>query len=97
MDFSDEYRKILWWLLIATRGGEKRIEIIKILRKNPENLYKLSEDLNVNYRTAEHHVKVLLNNNIIKRMGNGYGSVYFLSDYYDKHFDIIEEIIKNYK
>ncbi len=97
MDFSSEDRKLLWWLLVATSGGEKRVQIIKILKKDPQNINKLREILNVNYRTIEHHIKILLDNRIIQKMGNGYGAVYFLSDYYQVHFNLLEDVISGRK
>ncbi|MEM0140325.1 MAG: winged helix-turn-helix domain-containing protein [Ferroplasma sp.] len=97
MDFPDEPQRILWWLLVATRGGNTRIHILNILKENPENLNKIATSAGINYRTAEHHIKVLLDNGIIKKEGKGYGCIYFIADYYCRHFDLIEKIIESSK
>ena len=97
MDFSDEYKKLLWWLLIATRGGENRCQIIKLLKEKPMNINQLSEKLSLNYRTIKHHVSVLINNKIIIKEGDGYGSVYFLTPYFIKNYNIIDEVLNNNK
>jgi len=95
MDFSNEYKKLIWWLLIATRGGENRFNIISLLKEKPMNINQLSEKLSLNYRTIKHHIKILIDNKIIIKEGEGYGSVYFLAPYYVKNYNIIEEIINN--
>ena len=97
MDFPDEYHRILWWLLMATRGGNTRVKIIEYIHKEPGNINQISLDLGANYRTVEHHIKVLLDNGIIRREGHGYGSIYFLSDYYQKNYEIIIKMIGSKK
>ena len=97
MDFPDEYHRILWWLLVATRGGQNRAMIMEILRDNPENINKIAEALKSNYRTAQHHIKVLLDNRIVRKEGDGYGCIYFLSDYYQKNYHMVREIIEGKK
>ncbi|WP_337860021.1 winged helix-turn-helix domain-containing protein [Ferroplasma sp.] len=95
MNFPDEFHRILWWLLIATRGGPTRTMILEILKDNPENLNKIAETLKINYRTVQHHIKILMDNAVVQKEGNGYGSVYFLSDYYQKNYQSIMEHLKN--
>ncbi len=95
MDFSDEYKKLIWWLLIATRGGKNRCQIIKLLKEKPMNINQLSEKLNLNYRTIRHHIKILFDNRILIKKGDGYGSIYFLAPYYVKNYKIIEDVLNN--
>ena len=52
-------KKVLWWLILGTRGGINRAKIIKKLNERPYNAHQLSEELNVNYRTIRHHIKIL--------------------------------------
>ncbi len=92
MDRNTE--RLIWYILGATRGGPMRLSILKILKENPSNAHKISEILSVNYRTVEHHVKVLLENGLIVQEGNGYGKVYFLSPRIEDEFDLIEEFLK---
>ena len=54
-----------------------RIKIIKSLLESPKNANKLSLNLNVNYRTIEHHMKVLISNHLVLVQGDRYGKVYF--------------------
>jgi len=49
---------MLWWLILGTRGGLNRAKIIKKLKDQPYNSNQLAEELNVNYRTITHHIKI---------------------------------------
>ena len=78
-EFDSSFKRLLWWIFISTRGGEMRIKVMKSLMESPKNAYGLSCSLGVNYRTIEHHMKVLLSNNFVVVQGQGYGKVYFPS------------------
>lgn len=69
-----------------------RINIIKSLMESPKNANVLSSALGVNYRTIEHHLKVLISNGIIIAQGNNYGKVYFPSPVLIKNINILKEI-----
>jgi predicted transcriptional regulator len=84
----------LWWVFISTRGGEMRIKIIKSLLEEPKNANRLSDSLNVNYRTIEHHMKILSSNNLIMVQGEGYGKVYFPGQILINNIKILREIFK---
>jgi len=69
---DSEVKKALFWLLIASKGGETRLRILNLLLKNPMNKNEISKALNVNYRTVVHHVEMMIDNNIViedKRYG----------------------------
>jgi DNA-binding transcriptional ArsR family regulator len=86
-------RKLLWWLIAGSVGGPNRGRIIMELHEMPKNAHQISEDLNLNYKTVRHHLKILEENKIISPSGkHGYGVVYFLSDDMVKNCDIFKEI-----
>jgi DNA-binding transcriptional ArsR family regulator len=84
--------KVLWWLILGTKGGINRARIIKKLNKRPYNANQLTEELNVSYRTIRHHIKILEDAKIIKSAGEKYGKIYFLSDDMGKNYDDFEAI-----
>lgn len=91
---------VLWWLILGTKGGLNRARIIKKLKEHPYNANQLSEELNLNYRTITHHLKVLENSNIVKSVGERYGKIYILTDRMEKNyadFEIIWEKLKDKK
>jgi len=69
-----------------------RIKIIRSLIEDPKNANRLSSSLGVNYRTIEHHMKVLLSNNLVLVEGSGYGKVYFPSPVLTSNIKVLQEI-----
>lgn len=85
-------RQLLWWIIGGSRGGRNRLRIVRSLEERPKNTNQLSESLNLNYRTVQHHLKVLEENNIVTTEGDNYGKMYFLSDRMQRNLDILEEV-----
>ncbi|MCZ3365479.1 MULTISPECIES: ArsR/SmtB family transcription factor [Methanobacterium] len=87
-------KKVLWWLILGTRGGINRAKIIKKLKERPYNAHQLAEELNVNYRTVRHHIKILEDSEVVKSAGEKYGKMYFLSENMEKNYRDFETIWK---
>lgn len=86
-------KHILYYLLIGTRGGETRIRIINSIIKKPKNANQLSSDLSLDYKTVQHHLKILTENKVLKLVNEGsYGAVYFLSEYMEQNINLFNEI-----
>jgi len=76
---STAVRRILWWVFTGNRGGSNRARIIVAIKEKPLNANQLSQALGMDYKTVRHHLTVLLKNRLILEVGQGYGSMYFLS------------------
>lgn len=86
-------KRVLWYVLAGTRGGLMRIRIIELIKDRPYNANQIKEALKVDYKTIQHHLRVLVENRILTTSEKKkYGSVYFLSPMVEKHIEIIEEI-----
>lgn len=86
-------KRLLWWLIAGTKGGLNRARIIMILHDRPYNANQLTEQLGLDYKTVQHHLKVLKKNDIITTAGDKkYGAMYFLSDLMETHYEIFREI-----
>lgn len=72
-------KRVLWHLLGGTRGGPLRIRIIHLLSETPLNTNQVATELGIDYKTAQHHLRVLTENRIAAPTGNGYGAVYLLT------------------
>lgn len=90
-------KKLMWWLIAGTKGGLNRAKIIKMLNDRPYNAHQLAEELNVNYRTIRHYIKILEDSDVVKSAGEKYGKMYFLSDSMEKNYDDFEIIWKQVK
>ncbi len=63
--------KIVFWnLFVASRGATNRIRIMSALRKRPRNRNQLSNELGIDYKGIQHHLKVLEGNNLVTKFGN---------------------------
>lgn len=92
IDGESSWRRLLWYILAGSRGGPNRARIINILRKEPRNVNQLSEALNVHYRVAEHHIRVLERNHLVTSGGERYGKLYFISPELESRIRLFDEI-----
>ncbi len=92
--YGDKYlRRLLWYLLGGTRGGANRAEILRVLRERPLNANQLAEALRVDYKTIQHHLRVLEENGLVSPSEKGaYGAVLFLTAKAEEGLPILEEI-----
>ncbi|MBM4241416.1 MAG: winged helix-turn-helix transcriptional regulator [Euryarchaeota archaeon] len=92
-------KRVLWYLIAGSRGGANRARIIETLYDRPYNVNQLSQELDLDYKTIKHHIKVLEEHNIIV-MSTGkkkYGSLYFLSTRMEEEYPLFLEILNKMK
>jgi len=82
----------LSYLMLGQQGGENRIKILEKLKERSYNTNQLAKELDLNYRTVEHHLKILLNHDLIESSGEGYGNVYFLTDKMEENYDLLQDM-----
>ena len=88
-----ETKKLFWFMFAGTRGGMNRIRIMQHLRNNPTNTHKLSQELDSDYKGIQHHLKVLLQNNLVTKVGSNYGGIYFPSELFEGSKAVFDEIV----
>ena len=88
-----EARKLLFYLFTSTRGGYTRLRIIMLLLENPLNTNQLSQELDLDYKAVQHHMKVLEKNNIVSKIGEKYGAIYHLSNFLEINIRSLDEAI----
>jgi DNA-binding transcriptional ArsR family regulator len=87
-----ETKRLLWYLFAGSRGGENRIRIIDLLKEKPHNINQLAEILGVDYKGVQHHIGVLEKNNIVTKLGEKYGVLYFISNYLEANIEAFNEV-----
>jgi DNA-binding transcriptional ArsR family regulator len=85
-------RRLLWYLFAGSKGGHNRIKIIDLLKERPYNINQLAEVLAVDYKAVQHHIIVLEKNNLVTKMGEKYGMLYFISNYLEANIESFNEI-----
>ena len=84
---SSAVRRILWWIIAGNRGGPNRARIILSIKDRPLNANQLANQLRMDYKTVRHHLDVLKKNRLILEVGEGYGSMYFLSPELEQNYE----------
>ncbi|NIU00672.1 MAG: ArsR family transcriptional regulator [Nitrosopumilaceae archaeon] len=86
-------RKLLLYLFTGTRGGYTRLRIIMLLLDRPYNTHQLAQDLELDYKAVQHHMKVLEKNNLVNRIGEKYGVIFHLSNFLEFNIAALDEAI----
>ncbi len=86
--------KIMFWVLfVGSRGRTNRIRIMSALRKRPSNRNQLATELGMDYKGIQHHIKILEGNNLVKKIGNHYGVIYYVSALFENSEAVFDEIV----
>jgi predicted transcriptional regulator len=85
------FKRMMVYVFVGTRGGLNRSRIVEMLKGEPANPNRISEKLGLDYKTVQHHIKLLEENQVIVANAKGtYGAVYFLTPYFEKYFDSVK-------
>jgi DNA-binding transcriptional ArsR family regulator len=85
-------KRILWYIFAGTRGGINRAKIIDLLKEHPYNMNQLAEALKLDYKAIQHHISILEKNNMVNKIGEKYGVLYFVSNYLEANIGAFNEI-----
>lgn len=98
---QNEYRKpdrqtrsLLLYLFTSTRGGFTRLRIISLLLTQPLNTHQLSLALGLDYKAVQHHMNVLVKNNLVSTSGEKYGAIFRLSNFLEINIQALDEAIE---
>ena len=86
-------RKLLDYLFTSTRGGFTRLRIIMALLDQPNNTHKLAQELDLDYKAVQHHLKVLEKNNMVSKIGEKYGAIFHLSAFLEMNITALDVAI----
>jgi len=90
--------KIVFWVLFAgSRGRTNRIRIMSALREKPRNRNQLAKELGIDYKTIQHHLKILEGSNLVTKIGNKYGMTYCVSVLFENNEIVFDEIVDRLK
>ena len=85
--------KLLFYLFTNTRGGFTRLRIIMLLLERSYNTHQLSQELQLDYKAIQHHMKVLEKNNMIHKTGEKYGAMFYISTFLEVNIGALDMAI----
>ncbi|HEX2304816.1 MAG TPA: winged helix-turn-helix domain-containing protein [Nitrososphaeraceae archaeon] len=85
-------KRVFWYILAGSRGGINRAKIIDLLKVHPYNMNQLAETLKLDYKAVQHHIHVLEKNNMVAKIGEKYGVLYFISKYLEANLEAFSEV-----
>ena len=92
------FKRVLWYLIASTRGGVNRAKILEMINLKPANAHQIAKELNLDYKTVLHHLKVLTDNGlIITDKEDSYGAAYFLTPLMENNYQSFIEILSKIK
>lgn len=53
---------------------------------------QLATQLDLQYKAVQHHVRILVGSSLVTSSGEGYGVVYLLTPWFERHFDAFEQV-----
>ena len=87
-------RELFSSVFTGMSGRYTRMRIICAITEEPLNARELSKKLELDYKTIQHNIKVLESNNLIVRVGEGYGDLFFPSDLISSNLPTLYKVIK---
>lgn len=87
-------RKLLLYLFTGTKGGYTRLKIIMSLESRPMNTHQIAKQMGFDYKAIQHHMKVLEKNNLVSKVGEKYGAIFYLSNFLELNIGCLVEVIE---
>ncbi len=90
----NSFQQALYWLIAGSKGGINRARILVSLESQPMNSNELSKKLNLDYKTTQHHINLLLENHLVVRTGGKYGTVFFVSPEMQENWNLFKNLFE---
>jgi len=87
-----EIKMLLWNTFAGSKGCINRVKIVSQLKKMPLNTNQLAKQLELDYKVIERHLEILEKHELVIKVGNRYGSTYFLSLLLEHNLNLFDEV-----
>ncbi|MEK0339682.1 MAG: winged helix-turn-helix domain-containing protein [Nitrosopumilus sp.] len=87
-----QIKMLLWSTFAGSKGCINRVKIVSQLKKMPLNTNQLSKQLGLDYKVIERHLEILERNELVTKVGNRYGSTFFLSSLLEHNLNLFDEV-----
>ncbi len=87
-----QIKMLLWSVFVGSKGCINRVKVVLQLKKMPLNTNQLSEQLGLDYKVIERHLEILEKHELVTKVGNRYGSTFFLSSILESNLNLFDEV-----
>ncbi len=87
-----QIKMLLWSTFAGSKGCINRVKIVSQLKKTPLNANQLSKQLGLDYKVIERHLEILEKHELVIKVGNRYGSTFFLSSLLESNLKLFDEV-----
>ncbi len=87
-----QIKMLLWNTFAGSKGCINRVKIVSQLKKMPLNTNQLSKQLGLDYKVIERHLEILEQHELVTKVGNRYGSTFFLSSLLEHNLNLFDEV-----
>ncbi len=87
-------KKLLSEVFTGMQGRYSRLKIVMALVEDPLNTSQLSKKLGYDYKSVQHNLKILEKNHLIEKVGENYGSMFFISELMSDNFPTLLKVIE---
>ncbi len=87
-----QIKMLLWSTFAGSKGCINRVKIVSQLKKMPLNTNQLSKQLGLDYKVIERHLEILEKHKLVIKVGNRYGSTFFLSSLLENNLNLFDEV-----
>jgi len=89
---SQQIKMLLWSTFAGSKGCINRVKIVSQLRETPLNTNQLSNQLGLDYKVIERHLDILDEYGLVTKVGDRYGTTYFLSSLLESNLSLFDEV-----
>jgi len=86
-------KRLLFYLFTGTRGGYTRLRVVMLLLQRPYNTHQLAQELGLDYKAVQHHMRVMEKNNLVTKIGEKYGAMFHISNFLEYNIGALDEAI----
>ena len=86
--------KLFSSVFTGMKGRYTRMRILCAITEEPMNTLEIAKKLELDYKTIQHSINVLEKNNLIVRMGQGYGDMFFPSEMISSNLPTLYKVIR---
>jgi len=85
-------KMLLWSIFAGSKGCINRVKIVLQLKKTPLNTNQLSQQLKLDYKVIERHLEILGKHELVTKVEDKYGSIFFLSSLLESNLKLFNEV-----